>query len=92
MRITKILLQRGAIAIGVGLTIAAGAGVYWYFNPQNGCVRTLSTGGKSASGQEVVYVWGCFHPQRFRQWSVTAFVKQPESTAQDALSSTIAAS
>jgi hypothetical protein len=36
-------------------------------------VRTVSTGG----GQEILYVWGCLHPQRFRQWSITASAEAP---------------
>lgn len=74
MQVSKIHIQRAAIAIGIGVTVAAGTAMYWSLNPRNGCVRTLSTGGKSADGQEVVYVWGCLHPQRFRQWSIMAFV------------------
>ncbi|MDX2231258.1 MAG: hypothetical protein NW220_16595 [Leptolyngbyaceae cyanobacterium bins.349] len=80
MRLFQGHFRRVGWTVGAGAAIAAGFIAFEYFRPPNGCVRTLYTGGKASSGQEVVYSWGCFHPQRFRQWSITASVPQDDSS------------
>ncbi len=83
MRLT-INLKHAAIALGTGIAIGVGLFSYWSGTARNGCVRTISKTGKAAGGQEVVYVWGCLQPQRFRQWSVIATtVTQPHPQAGD---------
>lgn len=72
MRLSNVYVQRTAIALGMGVAIAAGFVASWYLNPKNHCVRTLTKAGKASGGQEVVYSWGCIQPQRYRQWSVVA--------------------
>lgn len=60
-------LKFAAIATGVALLIMGVGFMYWQVSRRYWCVRTVSTG-----NQEVTYSWGCMHPQRYRQWSITA--------------------
>ncbi len=60
-------LKLAAIATGITLLITGIAFMYWQVSRRYWCVRTVSI-----SSQEVTYSWGCVHPQRYRQWSVTA--------------------
>lgn len=60
-------LKLAAIATGIALLITGTAFMYWQASRRYWCVRTVSI-----SSQEVTYSWGCVHPQRYRQWSVTA--------------------
>jgi hypothetical protein len=71
---TKVKLV--AIATGTVLLIGSiGVLLYWQINRRAWCVRTVSI-----SSQEVTYSWGCVHPQRFRQWSITASAQPGERT------------
>ena len=72
MKGLRVFSRHWAIAVGMGSVIAVGALTYWVGTHRDGCVRTLSRSGNPKTGQEVVYVWGCVQPQRFRQWSVMA--------------------
>lgn len=79
MKLSNVEVQRAVIAIGTGLVIATGFVVSQAMMAKNGCVRTVLTSGKAATGQEIVYSWGCVAPQRFRQWSVMASVKPTDA-------------
>jgi len=75
---TKVKLA--AIATGTALLLSGiGLVIYWQVGRRSWCVRSVSTG-----SQEVTYSWGCVHPQRFRQWSITA-TAAPEKQLLDAV-------
>ncbi len=55
-----LLIFLGGLALG-------GAIAYPLLNPQQDCVQVKTTG-----GLEVTYSRGCFHPQRYKKWLITA--------------------
>lgn len=66
MKNLKIGIKPIALIGGITLlTIGAAIG-YWFVFPQQSCTR-VTTG-----GQEVTYSRGCFKPQRYRKWVITA--------------------
>jgi cytochrome oxidase assembly protein ShyY1 len=67
MNLSNTKLKLAAIATGIALLITGTAFLYWQVSRRYWCVRTISTG-----SQEVTYSVGCVHPQRYRQWSITA--------------------
>ncbi len=70
MDLSNTKLKFAAIVTGLALLITGTALIYWQLSRRSWCVRTVSTG-----SQEVTYSWGCVHPQRYRQWSITASAK-----------------
>jgi protein-S-isoprenylcysteine O-methyltransferase Ste14 len=56
-----------AVVAGVGLVSAGAALAYWQSMQQQWCVRFTSSG-----GQEVTYSRGCYSPQRYKKWVITA--------------------
>jgi hypothetical protein len=56
-----------AVATGIGLVAAGVAFAYWQNVQQQWCVRFTSSG-----GQEVTYSRGCYSPQRYKKWVITA--------------------
>jgi hypothetical protein len=62
-----------AIAIGLNLLAAGTAFAYWQYLQRQWCVQFASSG-----GQEVTYSRGCYNPERYKKWSVTASAKKSD--------------
>ncbi|UBF24494.1 hypothetical protein K9N68_22765 [Kovacikia minuta CCNUW1] len=56
-----------AIAVGVGVLAAGAMFAYWYYLQQQWCVQFTANG-----GQEVTYSRGCYNPERYKKWTITA--------------------
>jgi hypothetical protein len=84
MELANPKVKLAAIATGTVLLLTGlGLFLYWQVGRRAWCVRTVSI-----SSHEVTYSWGCVHPQRYRQWSITASgtPAKPPSSALDAVS------
>jgi hypothetical protein len=60
-----------AIAVGVNLLAAGIAFAYWQYLQRQWCVQFASSG-----GQEVTYSRGCYNPERYKKWTMTASTKK----------------
>jgi hypothetical protein len=77
MELSNSKRKLAAIATGTALLVTGiGLFIYWEISRRSWCVRTVSI-----SSQEVTYSWGCVHPQRFRQWSITASAESAEKVS-----------